>query len=173
MTDTWDAILGMILAGDSGKKGISSILLSAPEFDHEFSLWAGPVFAMLEANVGAASAEPLIGVVCFHPLYRSPDGKSFPGFGHMHSVPRLKKWLNEQNSDLSDELNDEDIAAGGAYQRRTPYATINVLRAEQLEAAEGRRSTAELYATNIKVLHEFGFKRLEEAIANDKRTGSI
>lgn len=29
---------------------------------------------------------------------------------------------------------------------------INVLRAEQLEAAEGRRSTGELYERNIRVL---------------------
>jgi hypothetical protein len=49
-------------------------------------------------------------------------------------------------------LSDDEIAAGGAWQRRTPHATINVLRAEQLEAAEGRRSTGELYGRNIRVL---------------------
>jgi hypothetical protein len=57
----------MVTAGPSGKKGVSSILLSAPGFDHNFELWAGPVFAMLEAGVSAIQAEEMIGVVCFHP----------------------------------------------------------------------------------------------------------
>jgi hypothetical protein len=40
----------------------------------------------------------------------------------------------------------------GAWQRRTPHATINVLRADQLEAAEAKRSSASLYAVNIEKL---------------------
>lgn len=106
----------MIIAGPSGKKGISSILLAAPEFDNNFKLWAGPIFAMLEANVSAASAEPIVGVVCFHPNYVTPDGNTWPGFGHMHSLPRLRKWLTEQDEALSIELSDTEIAAGGAWQ---------------------------------------------------------
>lgn len=78
----------------------------------------------------------------------------------MHSVPRLKKWYEQYAvsssspaaSASSAPLSDDEIAAGGAWQRRTPHATINVLRAEQLEAAEGRRSTGELYSRNIRVL---------------------
>jgi len=89
----------------------------------------------------------------------TPDGQSWPGFGHMHSVPRLKKWYDQYvvsstspAASGSLPLSDDEIAAGGAWQRRTPHATINVLRAEQLEAAEGRRSTGELYGRNIRVL---------------------
>lgn len=167
MADTWKAILEMIEKGPSGKDGISSILLSAPEYDHDFPLWAGPIFAMLEANVSAASAEPLIGIVCFHPQYKTPNGKSWPGFGQMHSLPRLRKWLQEENEILSSSFKDQDVAAGGAYQRRTPFATINVLRAEQLEAAEGRRSTSSLYAKNIQVLHEYGYNRLQQEIEQE------
>ena len=108
----------MINAGPSGKNGISSILLAAPEFDDNFKLWAGPIFAMLEANVCAASAEPIVGVVCFHPSYVIPDGNSWPGFGQMHSLPRLRNWLSEQDQVLSSELSDTEIAAGGAWQVR-------------------------------------------------------
>jgi hypothetical protein len=46
-------------------------------------------------------------------------------------------------------LTEEDVAAGGAWQRRTPHATINVLRADQLEIAEKRRATGNLYTENI------------------------
>ena len=76
----------------------------------------------------------------------------------MHSVPRLKKWYSQHSSQSPESksadltLSDNEIAAGGAWQRRTPHAVINVLRAEQLEAAEGRRSTGELYERNIRVL---------------------
>ncbi len=69
--DTWEAIRDMIAAGPSGKYGVSSILLSAPSFDNDFALWAGPVFAMLEAGVGALQAEEIIGIVCFHPKCES------------------------------------------------------------------------------------------------------
>jgi hypothetical protein len=180
--DAWRAISDMVAAGPAG---VSSILLSAPGFDDCFDLWAGPVFAMLESCVGAIQAEEIVGVVCFHPKCKffapidslyvencyvifpprtiiaprsdvTPDGQSWPGFGHMHSVPRLKKWYNEYNppssANASPSLTDDEIAAGGAWQRRTPHAVINVLRAEQLEAAEGRRSTGELYGRNIRVL---------------------
>jgi len=177
MADAWEAISDMVAAGPSGKSGVSSILLSAPGMDDDFELWAGPVFAMLETCVGAIQAEEMVGVVCFHPQYVTPDGKSWPGFGQMHSVRRLKKWYyqhaaerqvaesraagdapdgDDSSSSSSSPpippLFDNEIAAGGAWQRRTPHAVINVLRAEQLEAAEGRRSSGVLYERNIRVL---------------------
>ena len=108
----------------------------------------------------------------------TPDGSTFPGFGHMHSLPKLRKWYNQFTS--STPLSDNEIAgkyllsvnfafvfmtgflstcnqfgiekAGGAWQRRTPHAVINVLRAEQLEAAEGVRESGILYERNIRVL---------------------
>jgi hypothetical protein len=49
-------------------------------------------------------------------------------------------------------LTTEEIAAGGAWQRRTPHATINVLRADQLEKAESRRVSEKMYTENIDKL---------------------
>lgn len=106
----------------------------------------------------------------------TPDGKSWPGFGHMHSVPRLKKWYNQHSSSstvATDPLSDNEIAAGGAWQRRTPHAVINVLRAEQLEAAEGRRSTGILYERNIRVLvgneeESVGLEKLAEDLKREQ-----
>jgi hypothetical protein len=89
----------------------------------------------------------------------------------MHSLPRLKKWYEQYSSSSAEQtipLDDDEIAAGGAFQRRTPHAVINVLRAEQLEAAEGRRSTGELYERNIRVLMGKGGIGLEK-LTNDLR----
>ena len=199
MADAWDAVADML---DAGPGAVSSVLLAAPEFDGDFDTWAGPVFALLEAGVIAAGAEGDVGVVCFHPEYRTPDGTTFPGFGHMHSVPRLEKWVRETaeaearaekrramfassgrgevddegGDDLASgvgvgvpELTTEEIAAGGAWQRRTPHATINVLRAEQLQAAEGRRSTPELYARNVaKLVVDVGLDRLRDDLDRER-----
>ncbi|CAB9529014.1 Protein of unknown function (DUF1415) [Seminavis robusta] len=85
MADTWEEIAFMLEMGPSGKDGISSILLAAPEYDNNFDLWSGPIFAMLETGVVACRLQKQVGVVCFHPMYATPDGSSFPGFGHMHS----------------------------------------------------------------------------------------
>jgi hypothetical protein len=128
----------------AGPMNISSILLAAPYFDDHFRLWSGPVFTVLEHSVIAARATADLGVVCFHPLYQTPDGSSFPGFGHMHSVTRLQQWAGLTDRRLA--------AAGGAWQRRTPHAVINVLRAEQLVAAESLRNTPDLYRDNIHKL---------------------
>ena len=36
--------------------------------------------------------------------------------------------------------------------RHSPHATINVLWASQLEAAEGKRKSAQLYSANVRRL---------------------
>jgi hypothetical protein len=117
LAHTFQAIEEMLQAGPIGKNGVSSILLAAPGFDEDFDLWSGPIFAILEASVVAAMAESQIGVVCFHPKYACPDGSSWPGFGHMHSVTRLEKWYQEaRSSNEASEcpiLTTEDVAAGG------------------------------------------------------------
>ena len=176
--DAWESISEMVGRGPSGRRGVSSILLSAPGYDSDFALWAGPVFAMLESGVGAVEAEEIVGVVCFHPGYRTPDGNSFPGFGHMHSLPRLRKWyhdLTPAEHRPAHPLTDDDVAAGGAYQRRTPHAVVNVLRADQLEVAEGLRSSGELYERNIRVLVGRGGVGLErlEADLEEERSLSV
>ncbi len=181
--DTWKAIDEMIQAGPEGRTGVSSILLAAPEFDDDFDIWAGPIFAMLEAGVVAAGAESQVGVVCFHPRYATPDGKSWPGFGHMHSVPRLEKWYKETISESSIStpssseciLTTEQIAAGGAWQRRTPHATINVLRADQLEAAESRRVSGKMYTENIDKLvgtNGIGNEKLARDLQREREEGA-
>jgi len=173
LADVWEAMVDMMNCGAGGKEGVSSILLAAPGFDTKFPLWAGPVFSLLESGVGAAGAEPLVGVVCFHPEYATPDGSSWPGFGHMHSVPRLRKWVDEEDPNFSKTLSDDDVAAGGAWQRRTPHSVINVLRADQLEAAEGKRTSPQMYTRNIRVLvgkeEGIGSEKLLEDLSSERK----
>ena len=59
----------------------------------------------------------------------------------MHSVPRLVSFCNGK---LSGCRAKRGLKGGGAWQQRTPHATINVLGADQLAAAEGKRSTPDL-----------------------------
>jgi hypothetical protein len=182
--------------------GISSILLAAPGWDDHLELWTRIVFPILEVTVQVLDLTEQIGIVCFHPYYQTPDGRSFPGFGHMHSLPRLQQWLldhkpyEEVEAAITNSMPDllemnvmsgptlsmieEDrtdhynvaisaiAAAGGAWQRRTPHATINVLRADQLAAAESKRSTPTLYSTNILRLSRIGWSQLQQALDHER-----
>ena len=69
-------------------------------------------------------------------------------------------------------LSDDEVAAGGAWQRRTPHAVINVLRADQLEGAEGMRTSGSLYARNIEVLMDkkggVGSEKLNEDLCRER-----
>lgn len=178
--DVWEAIDDMLRAGPDAKNGgISSILLSAPAFDNHFTLWSGSVFCLLESGVIAASATDRVGVVCFHPAYLTPDGSTFPGFGHMHSVPRLLNWMNDFLKTQNEQYKSDNLestswnvrlaAAGGAWQRRTPHATVNVLRANQLAAAERLRSTSSLYVKNMLRLQQVGWVELHEQLENERQ----
>ena len=212
-SDVLVAIHDMLQAGPtySTKQkldGISSILLAAPGWDDHLELWTRIVFPILEAVVQVLDLKEEIGIVCFHPYYQTPDGRSFPGFGHMHSVPRLQQWLRAHVSQADMEMAIENsipdllashvinsppevmartkedgnhhhsnhdnaavsaiAAAGGAWQRRTPHATINVLRADQLAAAESKRSTSTLYSTNILRLNRIGWTQLQNDLNRER-----
>jgi hypothetical protein len=174
LTDTWTAMFQMLQAGSTET---SSILLAAPAWNNDFASWAGPVFAVLEASVVAARAEAELGVVCFHPQYKVSDGSVFCGFGQMHSLPRLEQWVRDptqekvqqQQDHEHAQLSSSDIAAGGAFQRRTPHATINVLRADQLQAAETKRSSADLYRRNVHCLNEIGWDKLQNDLEAEQQ----
>ena len=219
-SDIWWAIHDMLLAGPTYRNnhnerlnGISSILLAAPGWDDHLDMWTRIIFPICEATIQVLDLTEEIGVVCFHPHYQTPDGRSFPGFGHMHSVPRLQQWLQDHRPfedvemaiqrsipdfttanvmsgrTLQTATNDDSLAgtdnddgadpqhfqllqalaaAGGAWQRRTPHATINVLRADQLAAAESRRSSPTFYSNNILRLSRIGWSQLQQALDDDR-----
>jgi hypothetical protein len=94
---------------------------------------------------------------------------------------------SSSSSVLDDELNKHDgftsiknagsssidnfycqVAAGGAWQRRTPHATVNVLRADQLEIAEKKRNSAKLYPKNIAKLLAIGNDQLQQDLNRER-----
>jgi hypothetical protein len=147
---------------DIGPERTSSILLAAPEFDNRLEEWSGSFFSVLQACIVAVSLTDTIGVVCFHPEYKVSDGQTWPGFGHMHSVPKLQQLTNIASWN--------EAAEGGAWQRRTPHATLNVLWAPQLALAEKQRKTTSLYRENIrKLVHGIGVEKLQKDLEQERK----
>ena len=70
----------------------------------------------------------------------------------MRSTEKLRHWLASSDEELSAETSDDELAWAGAAMRHSPHATINVLWASQLEAAEGKRKSAQLYSANVRRL---------------------
>ena len=68
----------------------------------------------------------------------------------MRSTEKLRRWLDEDKDPMA--VSDDELAWAGAAMRHSPHATINVLWASQLEAAEGKRKSAQLYSANVRRL---------------------
>ena len=85
----------------------------------------------------------------------------------MHSAPRLRTWVDKAGLGVE----EGEVERGGAWMRRTPHAVINVLRADQLQKAEGRRDTQVLYAKNIAALRKVGWDVLEDELRTERGGG--
>ena len=183
LTSFWDAAEEMVEAGEGG---VSSIILAVPAFDERWEEWHASVFPALEASVLAAGLGRDLGVVCFHPAYSTPPPEFLRRhrFGHMHPPPKLGAWV--QGATDRDTLEaalrgrtegsgKAELEAGlqwaGSYQRRSPHAMINVLWSRQLEVAENRRDSDNLYVRNIRRLLREGPEELEAAAAAER--GSV
>ena len=86
----------MLETGDSSQSknlGISSILHSAPFYDTKFSEYCS-IFNLLPAILTLTDLEKTLCVVNFHPQYELP--KSFVGFGHLHTLTKLKSTSKQK-----------------------------------------------------------------------------
>ena len=124
MRDFWAAAEHML---SSGEAEVSSIVLSAPEWDGRWEAWCQIVFLVLEASLLASGLSRTLGVVCFHPQYATPpvEWLARHRFGHMHSTQRLRAWLDQHDPTLSAASTDDAIEWAGSVQRRSPHAMIN------------------------------------------------
>lgn len=179
----WKAVIDML---DKGEGGASSIILAAPAWDGRWWGWHQDVFPALESSVLASGLGRVLGVVCFHPSYSTPSLEFLRRnrFGHMHGPAKLRTWVDgapDRDSLLvglgmgdaeADETTVEVAEAlqwAGSYQRRSPHAMINVLWSRQLEVAETRRASDNLYVRNVRRLLKEGPATLEAAAANERQ----
>jgi len=181
----WTSVVEML---EKGESGMSSIILAAPAWDDQWHSWHQDVFPALEASVLASGLGRELGVVCFHPAYDTPSPAFLRKnrFGHMHGPSKLRGWVDgardrdalikglggESRDEASETVVavDEALQWAGSYQRRSPHAMINVLWSRQLEAAENRRASDNLYVRNVRRLLKEGPASLEVA-ASDERNG--
>mmetsp|Transcript_25558 Transcript_25558/g.33425 ORF Transcript_25558/g.33425 Transcript_25558/m.33425 type:complete len:368 (-) Transcript_25558:191-1294(-) len=169
MADFWAAVDNFLQAGE---EGASSIIMSAPHWDDEkgWDDWYHRVFPVLEESVICAKLSREVGIVCFHPLYSTPD-KSFllkHRFGHMYAPEKLFQWVQAKDKKFAEKITLLDLHWAGSYQRRSPHAMINVLWASQLEAAENKRDSDNLYVRNVKKLLKEGKEKLDREAAEEK-----
>jgi len=181
----WASVIEML---EKGESGTSSIILAAPAWDDKWHSWHQDVFPALEASVLASGLGRKLGVVCFHPAYDTPSPAFLRRnrFGHMHGPSKLRGWVDgardrgallqglgsESAGKAEGEgtaVVDEALQWAGSYQRRSPHAMINVLWSRQLEVAETRRASDNLYVRNVRRLLKEGPASLEVAAANERK----
>jgi hypothetical protein len=90
----------------------------------------------------------------------------------MQSTARLRRWHEAVDAPLSRTLSDDEVHWAGSYQRRSPHATINVLWTRQLEVAERRRNSANLYTRNLRRALAVGFERLHAEAQRERGAGA-
>jgi len=104
------------------------------------------VVELIGRNLCLFRGDGAFGLVHFHPAYDRivvhPVDK--PAYGHLPPRSWLRAILRKNgNGDAAETLTDEELALSD-YQRRSPFTAINVLRAQQLDAAAGPYSIVEL-----------------------------
>ena len=90
---------------------------------------------------------------------------------HRAASATLRRWIAQTYGDDADDAadaRDGPVRASANYMRRTPHSMINVLRAEQLAAAETKRKSPEFYASRMRKLLAIGEDELEAALARDR-----
>lgn len=154
----WESTKEML---HSTEQNISTILLAAPEYDNHFSSFCTVCDEIIEPTIVATDATSVIGRAWFHPHYDANmigHDNVIPG----HAIPHImvKEFINKsrreqgqhQQKQVMDNTEDQqqqqqqnpsipqltidDIANANNAVRKTPHATINILRRTQLLAAQ-------------------------------------
>jgi len=115
---------------------------NAPESHARFSA----VTELITRNLCLFRGDQVFGLVYFHPAYERnllhPVDK--PAYGHLPPQKWLPHILRKNgNSDVADKITDDELELSN-YQRRSPFTAINILRAQQLDAASGPYSIVDL-----------------------------
>ncbi|KAJ1460565.1 hypothetical protein M885DRAFT_509609 [Pelagophyceae sp. CCMP2097] len=118
------------------EKEAATALLVLPCFDGDFLAFSKICDGVVEDSVGAVCGADVIGRAWFHPLYTANDvGHSTVVAGHALPHDMVLDFCTRQASAAAAPLTFQRVAGANDLVRRTPHATINILRRSQLIAA--------------------------------------
>lgn len=167
---------------------LSTTMLSLPGIGAGLSEDAHDRFAavmeLISRNLCLYRGDDAFGLVHFHPRYERnliyPLEK--PAYGHLPPQTWLRPMLRMSgNEAAANEMTDEELELSN-YQRRSPFTAINILRANQLDAAAGAKSVVDLdvgngitekasgittYSRNAIRLAKIGKDELEAGVESD------
>lgn len=146
---------------------VSTLLICAPGYAVDDADAFAAACTAITTNLKFVRADYDVSLVFFHPKYDrdrvAPDSYE-QAHGHLPPVPWLRAYAAlDRGTDAAAELTDDALLRANA-QRTSPFFMINVLRTDQVEAAESvvpweviepepgrsiRVSGARVYAKNI------------------------
>jgi len=128
----WVAVCDMARLGE---QDLATVLLAAPAYDDDFASFVSVCDDLLQPSVTLAGAEQIIGRAWFHPRYAADSvGHSDVVPGHAVPHTMVRDFFGQVGSGPPPPLSD--VARANDRIRRTPHATINLLRRSQLKAAK-------------------------------------
>ena len=126
---------------------------------------------MFETPARSTAAFLDVGLVWFHPMYETLDSLEY---GHMHPAAALLQYIERYFPEEAAGIAGGDTAklvAANNYARRTPHATVNTLRVNQVALAERKRPglSKQVYAANARKLAGVGEDALREELEVERR----
>ena len=139
------------------ERDLATTLLVSPAYDGDFLGFVGVCDGVVEPLVAATGAAAVVGRAWFHPSYEAAAvGHDALKPGHALPSAVVRPFVEKYGS--GDPPSDDALAAANDAVRRSPHATINLLRRSQLDAAQRleaalppeRRRPNRVYAANVQ-----------------------
>jgi hypothetical protein len=142
----WQGVADMLSTDEAD--AATYLLVPPSAYDSDFAEFCAVCDDLIEKSV--VLLDGLVGRVWFHPLYSLEEvGKSTGG----HTVPLgvARSYMDEYllKHPGAEPPSEEELARGHDLTRRTPHATINLLRGDQIKKAEDSAGRFAVYAKNI------------------------
>lgn len=139
------------------ERDLATTLLVSPAYDGDFLGFVGVCDGVVEPLVAATGAAAVVGRAWFHPSYEAAAvGHDALKPGHALPSAVVRPFVEKYGA--GDPPSDDALAAANDAVRRSPHATINLLRRSQLDAAQRleaalppeRRRPNRVYAANVQ-----------------------
>ena len=143
----WNSVCELL---STPQEEISTTMLSLPGIgagvDDEALFRFNAVAELISRNLCLFRGDDVFGLVHFHPAYDRtaihPVDK--PSYGHLPPRGWLRPMLKMNgNVAEAENLNEEELNLSD-FQRKSPFTAINILRVNQLNAANGAKSIVDL-----------------------------